>query len=138
MKLLAWSIAPVLALTLAVVPSYACGSCGCRTEGKVTDKKSTVADEKKNAAENKKETEEVAPETATIDKKAPDFTLKNASGKEVSLADYKDKIVVLEWVNFDCPIVKKHYKDQTMQKLAKSYRDEGIVWIQICSSAKGK
>jgi peroxiredoxin len=128
--------APMFALAFAVVPSYACGSCGCRAEGKVTKKEAVADDAKKE--EDKKETEETAPETATVDKLAPAFTLKNAAGKEVSLSDYKDKIVVIEWANFDCPIVKKHYKDETMQKLAKSYREDGIVWIQICSSAKGK
>ena len=33
--------------------------------------------------------------------KAPDFTLKNYDGKEVKLADYKGKIVVLEWFNYE-------------------------------------
>ncbi|MHC4265981.1 MAG: redoxin domain-containing protein [Planctomycetota bacterium] len=50
--------------------------------------------------------------------KAPNFTLKNQDGKTVSLADQKEKIVVLEWFNYDCPFVKYHYEDKkTMSEL---------------------
>lgn len=76
-----------------------------------------------------------APE---IGKPAPEFTLKDTSGKEVSLSDYKDKIVVLEWVNYGCPFVQKHYGSGNMQKLQKQAADDGIVWLSICSSAPGK
>ena len=41
---------------------------------------------------------------------APDFTLTDQQGQPVHLADYNGKIVVLEWVNPDCPFVKRHYK----------------------------
>lgn len=69
---------------------------------------------------------------------APGFTLKNQNDKEVSLADYKDKVVVLEFTNFGCPFVKKHYNTGNMQALQKKYREKGVVWLQICSSAPGK
>lgn len=35
--------------------------------------------------------------------KAPDFSLKDTDGKKVSLADFKGKIVVLQWINPECP-----------------------------------
>jgi peroxiredoxin len=84
--------------------------------------------------------EEKAPEFATIDKKAPEFTLKDANGKEHKLSSYAGKIVVLEWVNYDCPHIKKHYREGTenMQALQKEVRDAGGVWLSISSSAKGK
>jgi peroxiredoxin len=69
---------------------------------------------------------------------APDFTLPDASGKNHSLAAYRDKWVVLEWVNYDCPFVKKHYGSGNMQKLQKASRDKGAVWLSINSSAPGK
>lgn len=69
---------------------------------------------------------------------APAFTLKDASGKDVSLSDYKGKYVMLEWVNFECPFVRKHYGSQTMQKLQKDAVDKGVVWLSICSSGPGK
>lgn len=76
-----------------------------------------------------------APE---IGKPAPDFTLKDASGKEVKLSDYKGKYVVLEWVNFGCPFVKKHYGSGSMQALQKELTGKGAVWLSINSSAEGK
>jgi len=75
---------------------------------------------------------------ARIDEPAPAFTLTDYSGGSHSLEDYKGKLVVLEWVNFDCPFVKKHYKPNNMQTLQKKYADKGVVWLSINSSAKGK
>lgn len=73
-----------------------------------------------------------------IGKPAPDFTLKDTSGKEHKLADLKGKYVVLEWVNYGCPFVKKHYDSQNMQKLQKEAADKGVVWLSVCSSGPGK
>lgn len=69
---------------------------------------------------------------------APEFTVAAVSGEEISLADHKGKIVVLEWTNYDCPFVKKFYSVGKMQELQKKYTDEGVVWYTICSSAPGK
>jgi len=74
-----------------------------------------------------------------IDKPAPDFTLMGVDGKEYSLSDFKGKDVVLEWINFDCPFVKKHYHSGNMPMLQKKYGGmEDVVWLSICSSAPGK
>ncbi|MDZ7267466.1 MAG: thioredoxin family protein [candidate division KSB1 bacterium] len=73
-----------------------------------------------------------------IDKPAPNFTLKDVEGKSHSLADFKGKFVVLEWINFDCPFVGKHYRSGNMQKLQQTYLQKGVVWLSICSSAPGK
>ena len=72
------------------------------------------------------------------DEKAPDFTLTDITGKTHSLADYKGKYVVLEWVNYGCPFVKKHYSVGNMQSLQKEWTAKDVVWLSICSSAKGK
>lgn len=73
-----------------------------------------------------------------IGKPAPDFTLPDLSGKKHELSNYKGKYVVLEWVNFGCPFVKKHYGSHNMQNLQKEFSDKGVVWLSICSSALGK
>lgn len=73
-----------------------------------------------------------------IGKSAPNFTLKDVDGKVHNLNDFSGKYVVLEWINFDCPFVVKHYSGHNMQTLQKYYRDKGIVWLAICSSAPGK
>ncbi|MFZ0711018.1 MAG: thioredoxin family protein [Terrimicrobiaceae bacterium] len=73
-----------------------------------------------------------------VGKPAPNFTLKDLSGQSHELSDFKGKYVVLEWVNFGCPFVKKHYGSKNMQKLQKEFVDKGVVWLSICSSAPGK
>ena len=77
-------------------------------------------------------------ETATVGEAAPAFTLTDIQGKHYSLAELKGKFVVLEWVNFGCPFVRKHYDSGNMQKLQKTYTQKGVVWLSICSSAPGK
>jgi len=69
------------------------------------------------------------------DSKAPEFTLKNYDGKVISLSDYKNKIVVLEWFNYECPFVQHHYeKAKTMIELANKYNDKNVVWLAINST----
>ncbi|MBL7542377.1 MAG: thioredoxin family protein [Bdellovibrionaceae bacterium] len=79
-----------------------------------------------------------ASSEAVPGKPAPAFETKDATGKVHKLADYKDKWVVLEWYNKDCPYVKKHYGSNNMQALQKTYTDKGVVWLSVNSSAKGK
>lgn len=69
---------------------------------------------------------------------APDFILTDINGKSESLSAYKGKYVVLEWTNYQCPFVKKHYKSGNMQALQKEFTAKGVEWLSICSSAKGK
>lgn len=75
---------------------------------------------------------------AEVGKSAPNFTLKDHTGKTHNLTDFKGKYVVLEWVNYDCPFVKKHYESNNMQELQKEFTSKGVVWLSICSSAPGK
>ncbi len=69
---------------------------------------------------------------------APEFSLTDAQGKTASLSDYKGRTVVLEWVNFDCPFVKKHYGTGNMQALQKEAASKDVVWLSVASSARGK
>jgi peroxiredoxin len=71
-------------------------------------------------------------------KPAPEFTLTDTTGTAHSLSDFEGKYVVLEWTNYDCPFVRKHYGSGNMQKLQKEYTGKGAVWLSICSSAPGK
>ena len=75
---------------------------------------------------------------AAIDQSAPDFDLVDMKGKEHKLSDYEGKFVVLEWNNWDCPFVKKHYGSNNMQDLQKHYGKKEVVWLTICSSGPGK
>jgi peroxiredoxin len=78
-----------------------------------------------------------AQATPAIGDLAPDFTAKTASGKTVSLSQYRGKVVVLEWTNPGCPFVKKFYGSDTMQKLQADAKEKRVVWLSINSSAEG-
>jgi peroxiredoxin len=76
---------------------------------------------------------------ATVGQPAPAFTLTDLDGKVHSLADFKGKTVVLEWVNAECPFVVKHYvKSGNIPALQKEATADGVVWLQINSAAPGK
>ncbi len=75
-----------------------------------------------------------APE---IGKAAPAFTLLDTKGDQHSLSQYAGKYVVLEWLNYDCPYVKKHYSSGNIPGQQQKWRDEGVVWLAIVSSAPG-
>src|SRR5258705_3597270 len=76
--------------------------------------------------------------TAIVGKAAPPIELRDSNGEKVRLDAFKGKLVVLEWVNFQCPFVGKHYGSGHMQKLQKEYTEKGVVWLSVCSSAPGK
>ncbi len=69
---------------------------------------------------------------------APDFSLNDPNGKTHQLQEYRGKYVVLEWVNYDCPFVKKHYDSGNMQALQTTYTGRDVIWLSINSSAAGK
>jgi hypothetical protein len=68
----------------------------------------------------------------------PDFTLPDTYGEDHSITDYRGKFVVLEWLNYGCPSVKKHYNVGNMQMLQEKYVEKGVVWLAIVSSAPGR
>jgi hypothetical protein len=67
---------------------------------------------------------------AVVGQPAPGFTVTDLSGKPVKLEDFKGKTVVLEWHNFGCPFVQKHYKSGNMQSLQKKYSSD-VVWLAV-------
>ncbi len=73
-----------------------------------------------------------------IGKAAPNFSLRNVEGKDVSLSDFANRFVVLEWFDDSCPFDKKHYTSGNMQGLQKEFRKEGVVWLVINSSGPGR
>ena len=78
-----------------------------------------------------------ASTTAVVGQPAPVFSVTDASGKAVSLADFKGKTVVLEWVNPGCPYVRKHYDSANMQATQKGAAGKGVVWLAVNSTAQG-
>ena len=75
---------------------------------------------------------------AKVGEAAPAFTAVASTGKSVSLASYRSRIVVLEWTNHECPYVRKHYETGNMQALQKEATGQGVVWLSVISSAPGE
>ena len=73
---------------------------------------------------------------------APAFTAVDTRGTSHSLAGYRGRWVVLEWVNHECPYTKKHYKSLdggpgNTQAMQRDYAKR-VVWLSVVSSAPGK
>jgi hypothetical protein len=73
-----------------------------------------------------------------VNQPAPLFSGAAADGSTVNLADLRGKTVVLEWTNHECPFVVKHYESGNIPNLQKDAVAQGIVWLQVISSAPGK
>jgi peroxiredoxin len=76
--------------------------------------------------------------SAVVGKSAPDFTLKDLEGHNVSLASFRGKVVVLEWFNPGCPFVKASHTKGSLKGTAKKHTAEGVVWLAVNSAAYGK
>jgi peroxiredoxin len=68
---------------------------------------------------------------------APAFAGIDSTGKTHRLADYRGRVVVLEWTNHDCPFVRKHYGSGNMQALQAGATGSGVIWLTVISSAPG-
>lgn len=75
-----------------------------------------------------------ATPTATLGAPAPDFELHDQAGNTHSLASLRGKIVVLEWINPQCPYVQRHYRARTMAGLVEAFPSDRVAWLAIDSS----
>jgi len=73
---------------------------------------------------------------AVVNQPAPAFAAQDVSGKPVQLADFKGRVVVLEWVNPGCPFVQKHYNSGNIPATQKDATARGVVWLSVSSTAK--
>lgn len=78
----------------------------------------------------------LAQAQAVVGQPAPAFKITDTSGKAVSLADFKGKHVVLEWVNPGCPFVQKHYDSGNMPATQKNARGKDVVWLSVSSTSR--
>jgi peroxiredoxin len=70
---------------------------------------------------------------AEVGKAAPAFSLTGTDGKTYKLADFKDKIVVIEWINRECPVCKAQMP--VMKETSAALQKKGVVWLAIDSTA---
>ncbi len=80
----------------------------------------------------------VGQASVKVGETAPEFLLQDTLGNSQSLSAQKGKWVVLEWTNYDCPFVRKHYGSGNMQRLQAAYGAKGVVWFSVNSSGPGK
>lgn len=67
-----------------------------------------------------------------IGQPAPPFELTALDGQRIALADFKGKIVVLEWINPNCPVSRHHAEAKTMTTTAARHPE--AVWLAINST----
>lgn len=75
-----------------------------------------------------------AAEPVRVGQPAPAFELVSQSGEPVALEDFAGQVVVLEWINPQCPFVVRHYEEGTMTGLAREYAARGVVWLAVNST----
>ncbi|RJG14448.1 redoxin domain-containing protein [Massilia cavernae] len=73
----------------------------------------------------------LAAAQAIVGQAAPAFSGIDTAGKTVSLASFKGKYVVLEWVNPDCPFSQKHYNSGNMQATQKHAAAKDVAWLSV-------
>jgi hypothetical protein len=69
---------------------------------------------------------------------APAFSVQDADGRMRTLDEFQGRMVILEWTNHGCPYVRKHYDTGSMQALQREATADGVVWLQVISSAPGE
>ncbi len=66
--------------------------------------------------------------------KAPLFGLKGSDGKMIKLEGFRGSIVVLEWLNPNCPHTIRYYERGRMQSMAQKYAGSQVIWLGINST----
>jgi peroxiredoxin len=70
-----------------------------------------------------------------VGQQAPGFALTDQDGRSHRLADLRGRVVVLEWINPNCPFSRRHAEQGTMASLAR--QNPGVVWLAVNSTAPG-
>lgn len=102
-----------------------------QTDGADDETEGALAEESAETDDGEEESAEASGE-AVVGEEAPDFTLEDVSGEEHILSDYRGEVVVLEWFNFDCPYVERHYDEGTFDSvLEEAGGTEEVTWLAI-------
>jgi peroxiredoxin len=112
------------------------GACS-KDEGKKTEATKTAEPPKTEKQAEPPKTAELLT-SPVLGKPAPDFTLKDLDGKDVTLSSLEGTTVVLEWFNPECPFVKKAHSKGSLVNQANQTIDNTTKWIAINSGGPGK
>lgn len=120
-------------LLMILVLSLVVGGCSKTTPEKVNEQVEETLPEDKVVEEENTEnaTEEVKEDEfdIAIGKESPDFTLKNLDGEEVSLSDYRGKIVLINFWATWCTWCDKEMPD--LQKLDEENDDLVVLAVDV-------
>ena len=67
--------------------------------------------------------------------RAPDFTLSDWQGNKVSLADFRGRVILLQFFQTGCPVCQRHAP--ILESLYRKYKDQGLVVIGVSHDAGG-
>lgn len=73
-----------------------------------------------------------------VGEEAPDFVLTDLEGHGVRLAEFRGRIVVLEWFDPNCVFVETGHTGGELARLTRELASEGVVWLAINSTGPGK
>jgi peroxiredoxin len=76
----------------------------------------------------------LSDEHPAIGTNAPNFTLQDQDGRNVTLGELVGKTVVLEWFDPDCEYTKRDIAQKSTKTVAEKYADKGVVWLAINST----
>ncbi|MFN3485541.1 MAG: redoxin domain-containing protein [Planctomycetota bacterium] len=73
---------------------------------------------------------------AQVGKPAPEFTLPDTEGSKVTLSSFRGKIVVLEWINPDCPVCKRVFTTGVVRRMLEELRATApdVVYLPVSST----
>lgn len=75
-----------------------------------------------------------SPPAAKLGKAAPPFSVADTSGRQRTLAEFKGKIVVLEWTSTSCPYAAAQYSSRSMPELQRWATGKAVVWLSVLST----
>ncbi len=67
--------------------------------------------------------------------RAPDFALTDWQGNKVSLADFRGRVVLLQFFQTGCPVCQR--QAPTLEELYRKYKDQGLVVVGVCHGSDG-
>ncbi len=67
--------------------------------------------------------------------RAPDFTLPDWQGNKVSLAEFRGRVVLLQFFQTECPVCQR--EAPLLEEVYRKHKDEGLVVIGVSHDAGG-
>ncbi len=79
---------------------------------------------------------QVSKQVGSVENVAPDFTLTDMNGQQVSLSQFRGKVVILNFWATWCPPCREEMP--SMEQLYRDYKDKGLVMLAVNVEENGK